>query len=157
LSEVYLCVKAIHISSAMLLFGTGLGTAFQMWFAHRTGEPKVIAAVARNVVLADWLFTLPSGIVQPITGVVLSTMVGFSLLSGWLLLTMALYLRAFACWLPVVFLQIRMRDLAIEAAATNTALPAAYHRAAHWWFALGWPAFFAMVAIVVLMVRKPAL
>ena len=157
MSDAYLWLKAVHIGSATLLFGTGLGTAFQMWFAHRSGDVRAIAVVARNVVLADWIFTVPSGIVQPVTGIALSQLAGYELTSGWLVAAIALYLLAFACWAPVAVLQIRMRDLAAKAVATNTALPPAYWQAARRWFWLGWPAFAAMVTIVLLMVLKPGL
>ncbi|MFO1079895.1 MAG: DUF2269 domain-containing protein [Reyranellaceae bacterium] len=151
----YAWAKWLHVLSATVLFGTGLGTAFHMWFAHRRGDPKAIAVVARNVVLADWLFTLPAGIVQPATGFLLVRLAGLDLAAPWLVATYFLYLLAFACWVPVVVLQIRARDLAIRAAATGSPLPPAYHTAMRWWFWLGWPAFLALLVVFLLMVAKP--
>ena len=147
----------MHILSSTVLFGTGLGTAFQMWFAHRRGDPIAIAVVARNVVLADWLFTLPAGIVQPVTGIALLLATGLSPFASWLVVTYALYLLAFACWAPVVLLQLRVRHIAEAAVRAGTALPAEYHRAMRLWFALGWPAFMALLVIFLLMVTKPDL
>ncbi len=153
--ESYEALKWLHVLGSTVLFGTGIGTAFQMWFAHRGGDPRVIAAVARNVVLADWLFTLPAGLAQPATGLAMAWFAGFDPWASWLVLTYALYAVAFACWVPVVLLQIRARDLAADAAARGTPLPPAYRRAMRWWFALGWPAFGALVAVFWLMIAKP--
>lgn len=157
MSEPFLWLKWLHVLSSTVLFGTGLGTAFQMWWAHRTRDPRVIATVAANVVLADWLFTLPSGIVQPLTGWGLIVMGGYDPGEGWLILAYVLYALALGCWVPVVALQIRARDLARAAAGAGTALPAAYSRAMRAWFILGWPAFLSLIAIFALMVARPEL
>lgn len=152
---LYDILKTVHLLSAAVLFGTGLGTAWFMWRADLTGEPATIAATARNVVLADWLFTLPAIIVQPLSGLWLVQLIGYSLTDPWLVWSYGLYLLAGVCWLPVVWLQIRMRDLAAEAAANHTPLSARYRRYASLWFVLGWPAFIAVMLIVYLMVAKP--
>ncbi len=149
-------VKWLHVLSSTVLFGTGLGTAFFLWSAHRSGNAATIAAVARLVVKADWLFTATSGVVQPVTGLMLIHGFGYGLTERWLLWTYGLYLLALACWLPVVKLQITMRDIATQAAANNTPLPLAYHRAARLWFALGWPAFIALLVVFYLMITRPA-
>jgi len=155
--DAYLWLKWLHVLSSTILFGTGIGTAFQMWFAHRRGEPAAIAVVARNVVLADWLFTLPAGIVQPLTGFALMLQAGLDPFASWLVATYVLYLLAFACWVPVVVLQIRVRELAADAVRLGTPLPAEYHSAMRLWLALGWPAFLALVVIFLLMIGKPDL
>lgn len=148
-------IKTVHILSATILFGTGLGTAWFMWRANRSRDVASIAATARNVVLADWLFTLPAVFVQPLSGFGLIHLVGYSWAEGWLMWTYGLYVLAGLCWLQVVWLQMRMRDLAAAALAGGNPLPALYWRYAGIWFALGWPAFFAVIAIVGLMVAKP--
>lgn len=155
MSSTYLWIKLAHVISATVLFGTGLGTAFQMWMAHRGGDPRAVAAVARNVVIADLVFTTPAAILQPATGIVLMRLAGFDPASGWLLATYALYGLAGACWLPVVWLQIRIRDLARDAVATGRPLPDDYHRCMRAWFRLGWPAFTAVIVIFWLMLMKP--
>ena len=153
----YALLKFVHVVSATLLFGTGLGTAFFMWMTHRTGNVSAIAAAARITVLADWLFTTPAVIVQPLTGVMLARQVGYDLGASWLVASMLLYLVAGACWLPVVWIQIRVRELAAHAAAHGEPLPPRYHRLMRAWFGLGWPAFAAVLVIFWLMVRKPSL
>ena len=153
----YLFLKLVHILSATVLFGTGLGTAFSMWRANSSADPHVIAVVTRNVALADWLFTTPAAVVQPLTGFALAHIAGFSLSSPWLILALVLYAFVGACWIPVVWLQLRMRDLAREAAATTQPLGPLYHRYFKIWFALGWPAFLGVLVIFALMVLKPAL
>jgi uncharacterized membrane protein len=156
-SDPFLWLKWVHVLSSTVLFGTGLGTAFQMWRAHRTREPRVIAAVAANVVWADWLFTLPSGVLQPLTGWGLVEMARYDPAEGWLVLAYALYALALACWVPVVVLQIRARDLARMAAAAQGHLPPAYFRVMRTWFVLGWPAFLSLIVIFVVMVQRPEL
>ncbi|CAO3363362.1 DUF2269 family protein [Azospirillum palustre] len=148
-------LKFIHILSAILLFGTGLGTAFHGMASNLSKDVRAIAVANRNVVLADWLFTTPAVVIQPISGLWLALEQGWPLTSGWIVLTLVLYAVAGACWLPVVWLQLRMRRMAEDAAAAGTDLPPLYHRFFRIWFALGWPAFAAMVAIVGLMVFKP--
>ena len=155
--DPYPLLKYVHVVSSTLLFGTGLGTAFHGWMAHRGGEPRVVAAVGRSVVLADWLFTAPAVVVQPATGLALAHLAGFPLASGWLLLSIGLYVLVGACWLPVVWLQIRMRALAAAAARAGAPLPPRYFAYARVWFALGWPAFLGVLAIFWLMTAKPEL
>ncbi|WP_284163537.1 DUF2269 domain-containing protein [Frigidibacter sp. SD6-1] len=155
--EPYFLAKWLHILSSTVLFGTGIGTAFQMVWVMRSGRTQAIHATASAVVIADWLFTTSAGIVQPLTGLWLIHLQGWSLTEPWLLVTYALYLMAFACWAPVVHLQIRIRDLAARALTEDTALPAEARRLYRIWFALGWPAFLALTAIFWLMITKPAL
>lgn len=152
-----LTLKLIHIVSAILLFGTGLGTAFHGMASNLSKDVRAIAVANRNVVLADWLFTTPAVIVQPVTGIWLAMEQGWALTTGWIVWSLFLYGLAGACWLPVVWLQLRMRRIADHAVSTGTELPPLYRRYFIIWFALGWPAFAAMVAIVGLMVFKPDL
>ncbi len=155
MNDHYLLLKTLHILSSAILFGTGIGTAFQMWFAHRGGNTAAIANVARNVVIADFVFTTPAVIVQPATGVALALAAGHDLLSPWLVLSYALFLLAGACWLPVVAIQIRVRDLLADAVVRGAALPPRYFRLMRTWFYLGWPAFIALVVVFWLMIAKP--
>jgi uncharacterized membrane protein len=157
MSSWYPLIKWLHIVSSTVLFGTGAGIAFFYMRAQRTGDTKIIAAVARDVVLADRVFTATAVVLQPVTGIVLALTAGFSLSSPWLVWSMVLYVLVGCCWLPVVWLQTRMRDLAIVAAANGSPLPAAYQRHYRWWFALGWPAFVGVLVIFYLMVAKPRL
>jgi uncharacterized membrane protein len=155
MSSWYPVIKWLHIVSSTVLFGTGAGIAFFFLRAQRTGDTKIIAAVSRDVVLADMVFTATAVVLQPVTGIVLAFMAGFPLSSPWLIWSMVLYVLVGCCWLPVVWLQMRMRDLAIVAAANGSPLPAVYQRCYRWWFALGWPAFIGVLVIFYLMVAKP--
>lgn len=157
MSDYFTWLKLIHILGATVLFGTGLGTAFFMWRADRSGDLPVIAVTARHVVLADFLFTVPAIVVQPVTGVLLAIEADYTFTETWLLSAIGLYLLIGACWLPVVRLQIRMRDLAEAARAESEPLPASYHRAMRLWFVLGWPAFASILAIFALMVFRPTI
>ena len=153
----YMLLKYLHVVSSTLLFGTGLGTAFHGWMAHRSADRATIAAVGRNVVLADWLFTAPAVAVQPATGAAMAWLAAIPLTSSWLLASIGLYLLVGACWLPVVWLQVRMHALAAEAVRAGAPLPQRYFAYARLWFALGWPAFVSVLAIFYLMVAKPEL
>lgn len=151
----YLLVKWLHVLSSTVLFGTGLGSAFYMFTTNRTGDVRAIAIVARRVVLADWLFTMPTAILQPLTGAWLVHFSGMPWSSPWIAWSIVLYVVAGACWLPVVWLQIRMAEMAERAAARGEPLPARYRRYSAAWTLLGWPAFIAFIAIFYLMVVKP--
>jgi uncharacterized membrane protein len=152
----YLTIKWLHILSATFMFGTGFGTAFYMFFTNRSHNVQAIAVVTTWVARADWWFTAPSVIVQPLSGQWMIHLAGYPLASHWIVWSLALYALAGICWLPVVWLQLRMRDMAREAAARNdTGLPARYWRYEKWWTALGFPAFSALIVVYWLMVNKP--
>jgi uncharacterized membrane protein len=152
----YLIIKWLHILSSTLLFGTGLGSAFYMLFTSLTRNTVATAIVVRKVVLADWLFTLPTIIIQPLTGLAMMHIAGIPLSSKWVMWSFALYFLAGACWLPVVWIQIQMRGLAEAAVAAGQPLPARYWKLLRIWVVLGIPAFFALVVVFYLMVAKPA-
>lgn len=154
---LYETIKFAHVLSAAVLFGTGAGIAFFMVAAHRTGRPDVIAATARMVVLADFLFTAPAVVLQPLSGVALAHVQGYRLSEPWLLAAGGLYLLVGACWLPVVAIQLRIRRIADAASAAGAPLPAAYGRLFRTWFILGWPAFGGVVGIYWLMIARPGL
>jgi uncharacterized membrane protein len=153
----HLWLKAIHILSATLVLGTGLGIAFFLWTAHRTGDARVAAAVARNAVIADTILTAPGVVGVFVTGALMADNLGLPFTRGWTGLALALFVFVGACWLPVLWLQHRAWRLAAKAAAAGTPLPPSYFRIMRAWFWLGWPAFAAVIAIVYLMVLKPAL
>lgn len=154
---IELALRWLHVVGAAVLLGTGAGIAFFMMMAHRTREPSLIAHVAGTVVIADWIFTATAVIAQPVTGVLLALAVGWPLGEAWIVLSLALYVLTGLFWLPVVWIQHRLRDLARTAAARAEPLPAAYHRLYRIWFACGIPAFIAVLAIVWLMVARPPL
>lgn len=151
----YLTVKWLHILSSTFLFGTGIGSAFYMLFTSISGDVRAIAVVSRHVVLADWIFTSTTVVLQPVTGIYLIYLAGYPWHSAWIIWSIGLYLLAGACWLPVVWIQLRMRDMAQVAARENTALPQQYWRYLKLWTALGIPAFLALVIVFWLMVAKP--
>ena len=153
----YVIVKWLHIVSSTLLFGTGVGSAFYMLAASLGREPRVVHWTVRHVVIADWMFTLPTVLLQPITGLYLVERAGLSLQTRWIYWSIVLYVLAGLCWVPVVWMQMRMRDLAADAARKGQPLPRAYHWLFRTWFAFGFPAFAAVLAIFWLMIAKPAI
>jgi uncharacterized membrane protein len=151
----YLVVKWLHVLSSTLLFGTGLGSAYYMFFASRSRDARVAAVVVRYVVIADWIFTATTVVFQPLSGFYLAHLAGIPLHARWIAWSLALYVLAGACWLPVVGLQIRMRALAARAAARAEPLPLLYWTYLRRWTALGVPAFVALVVVFWLMIAKP--
>ncbi len=152
---LYLWLKLIHIISSTLLFGTGIGTACNMFLAHKTRDTYIIATTARYVVFADWIFTTTSGFLQPITGLWMVYLVGYSMKSFWIWGSIVGYLLAGVCWVPVVYLQMKMRDMALQAYHEKTALPPRYFSYFRYWFWLGWPAFISLTVVFYLMTFKP--
>ncbi len=150
-------LRWLHVIGATVLLGTGAGIAFFMLMAHRTRQPALVAHVAGTVVVADLLFTATAVVAQPLTGLGLALLVGWPLTEGWLLVSLALYVLTGLFWLPVVWIQLRMRDLARAAAREGLPLPGEYHRLFRIWFACGIPAFLAVLAILWLMLAKPSL
>ncbi|MDR2874650.1 MAG: DUF2269 domain-containing protein [Methylobacillus sp.] len=151
----YLLLKWLHILSAILMFGTGFGTAFYKWTTDRSGDTRSIALVMERVVLADWIFTTPTAFIQPITGLWMVSLAGWPLTQGWVAWAVALYILVGACWLPVVWQQVEMLKLARQAVADHQPLPERYWRLRRYWMTLGCIAFTAMIAISGLMVLKP--
>ena len=145
----------LHIVGATVLLGTGAGIAFFMVMAHRTGDAAVIAHTAGVVVIADFAFTATAVVAQPVTGVLLALNAGWSLLEPWILASVALYILTGAFWLPVVRIQLRLRDLAAVARDKKKPLPKRYHRLFWIWVACGFPAFYAVLGIIALMIVKP--
>ncbi|MEY9364463.1 putative membrane protein [Bradyrhizobium yuanmingense] len=152
---LYFLVKFVHVLGAIVILGTGTGIAFFMLMAHRTQDPEFIARTASVVVIADAIFTLSAVILQPVSGGVLMMLSTTSITERWLLASLALYAIAGLFWVPVVFMQIEMRDLARKAAAQRSALPQRYFVLFRRWFAFGFPGFGATMAILWLMIAKP--
>ncbi len=152
-----LILRWFHVIGACVLLGTGAGIAFFMLMAHRSRDPRFIAQTAAIVVLADMLFTTTAVVLQPISGGLLAFRLGWSLVEGWVLLSLLLYVLTGVFWLPVVWMQIKMRNLAQEAADRDTALPRSYFILFRLWFACGIPAFLAVLAIVWLMISRPSI
>lgn len=155
--SLYLLLKWVHILSATILFGTGIGIAFFKWMTDRSGDVRAIRIINERTVLADLVFTTPAVIAQPVSGVALMLVGGYPIHSPWLVAAIILYVFAGSCWLPVLWLQIRMRDLAQRADQENLPLNTQYWRYARRWFCLGVPAFLSLVIVFWLMVFKPSL
>lgn len=155
--SLYLTLKWIHVLSSVVMVGTGFGTAYYMYFTNRSRNLAAQAVVSRLVVRADLWFTTPTAIVQPASGLAMAWLAGFPLTTPWLAASIGLFVFAGACWLPVLWLQVRMADMARDAALTGSELPQKYRRYSRYWEWLGYPAFFAMLAIFALMIAKPSM
>jgi uncharacterized membrane protein len=152
---LYLLVKYLHVLGAIVILGTGTGIAFFMLMAHRSRDADFIARTASVVVIADAMFTLSAVILQPITGGLLMMLSATTITERWLMTSLALYVVAGLFWVPVVFMQIEMGDLARKAAAQRAALPPRYFALFRRWFAFGFPGFGAVMLILWLMIAKP--
>ncbi|NVO57153.1 DUF2269 domain-containing protein [Rhodobacteraceae bacterium B1Z28] len=152
-----LILRWLHVIGACVLLGTGAGIAFFMLMAHRSRDPRFIAHTAGIVVVADLLFTTTAVILQPVTGALLAWQLGWSLTEGWIALSLVLYVLTGFFWLPVVWIQIKLRDYAQVAVDEDTALPRSYDRLFRIWFVCGVPAFLAVLTILWLMIARPAI
>lgn len=153
--DLYTTVKTLHIISSTILFGTGIGTAFFMFRSYFTDNIHEKLYAARNTVLADYIFTFPAVIIQPVSGIALIYIAGFDWSAYWLMLSYVIYIIAGLCWLPVAWIQIQLKNMCIEASAKGTELPEKYNKLFKTWFLLGWPAFLGLVIVFYLMVAKP--
>lgn len=153
--DTYLVIKTLHIISATILFGTGIGIAFFMFRSHFTSDLKQKYYAASNTVLADKLFTLPAGLVQLVTGLWLAWKAGFDWQQPWLFSSLLLFTLAGLCWLPVLWIQSRLKSQLQHSLIHHTELPANHYRLFRIWFILGWPAFIALIIVFYLMVAKP--
>lgn len=151
----YVILKWLHILSSTFLFGTGVGSAFYVLFTSLKRDPRAVASVTGWVVIADWLFTATTMVFQPLSGWRMAAIAGMPLTTPWILWSIVLYVLAGVCWLPVVWIQYRLRHIAREAVHTDQPLPARYFAYLRVWVLLGIPAFFAFVAVFYLMVAKP--
>ena len=152
---LYFLIKTLHILSAAVLFGTGLGIAFFMLRGRFDDHPAARFFAARNTVLADYLFTAPAVLVQPASGLWLILNGGYRWDESWLLASYGFYALAGACWLPVVWIQIRLKKMAAASMMSGSPPPPAFDRLLRVWFVLGWPAFLGLVVVYFLMVAKP--
>ena len=151
----YVVVKWLHILSSTILFGTGIGSAYYLFVASRSRDPRVAHFVVGRVVVADWIFTATAVTLQPLTGFYLLYLAGYALTSRWILWSIVLFLVAGACWLPVVWMQVQMREMARVAVENGAQLPDRYWRFFRLWVALGIPAFVSLLIVFYLMVAKP--
>jgi uncharacterized membrane protein len=152
---LYFIVKYLHVLGAIVILGTGTGIAFFMLMAHRSGDPAFIARTAATVVIADMLFTLTAVLLQPVTGGLLMALSATTLAERWLVMSLGLYAVAGLFWIPVVFMQIEMRNLARVALAQRQPLPPRYFALFRRWFRFGIPGFGSVMLILWLMVAKP--
>lgn len=155
--ELFVLLKYLHLLGATVLFGTGLGIAFFMFMADRSGDIALIAGTARIVIVADFLFTATAVVLQPVTGMGMVHLAGYDLSESWIVTSLGLYVLTGLFWLPVVWLQLQMKRMADTVLATGTSLPVRYTRFMRLWFWSGWPAFISVLAIFYLMQTKPVL
>ena len=152
---VYFTIKYLHVLGAILILGTGTGIAFFMLMAHRSGDAAFIARTAAVAVIADMLFTASAVALQPITGAILMVLSSTAIAERWLLTSLGLYAVAGLFWIPVIFMQIEMRDLARAAEARDRPLPQRYFVLYRRWFMFGIPGFGSVLLILWLMIAKP--
>jgi uncharacterized membrane protein len=154
-ADLFALIKTLHVISSTILFGTGLGIAFFMFRSHFTDNLHEKLYAAKNTVLADYCFTLPAVIVQPLTGIALIHLAGYQWNDLWLTATYLIYVAAGLCWISVVWIQSQLKKIILDSLSQNIELPERYHRLFRLWFVLGWPAFIGLVVVFYLMVAKP--
>jgi uncharacterized membrane protein len=150
----YVTIKWLHVLSSTMLFGTGIGSAFYLLLATLGRNARAVATISRQVVITDWVFTATTAVFQPLSGFWMMHLAGTPWSTPWIAWSLGLYALALACWFPVVWIQLRLRDLSSKAAADGEVLPPAYWRLFRWWVALGFVAFAAFLVIFYLMVAR---
>jgi uncharacterized membrane protein len=150
----YLVYKWLHILSSTVLFGTGIGSAFYLMVATLGRDARTIATVSGYVVVADWMFTATTAIFQPLSGWLMVRSSGMPWTQPWLMRSVVLYVIAIACWLPVVRIQVQLRNESRACADAGQPLSQRYWKLFAAWTVLGVVAFLAFVAIFWLMVTK---
>lgn len=153
--EFYFLVKTLHVLSSTVVFGTGLGIAFFMLRSRVAADSEAKLFAARNTVLADYCFTAPAVVLQPLTGLMLIHLGGFDPMADWLVATYVIYGVAALCWLLVVWIQLQLKQMCCGAVEQGAPLSPRYFKLFKLWFLLGWPAFMGLVYIFYLMVAKP--
>lgn len=151
---LYLGLKYLHVIAAIFLFGFGMGSYLYLIAASRSRNPLVIAHVAANVVRFDTWITTPAGFVQIATGYALVQLMGLPLSSGWVGVSLLIFLLVGLLWLPVLVLQKRLQTLAQQASASGVALACGYQGIYRAWFWMGVAGFTGMFVIVLMMVSK---
>lgn len=154
---LYTWLKMIHILGTIVMVGIGSGSVFYKFRADRGGDLRTIVFANKNVVLADWIFTAPSVIIQPISGLLMARIAGYPLTQNWILLGITFYITAGLCWLPAVYLQIQMRDISFNALTSSQPLPLLYRRMYTVWCWLGVGGFLSVLIVIYVMVFKPSL
>jgi uncharacterized membrane protein len=150
----YVTIKWLHVLSSTMLFGTGIGSAFYLLLATLGRNARAVATISRQVVITDWVFTATTAVFQPLSGFWMMHLAGMPWSTPWIAWSLGLYALALACWFPVVWIQLRLRDLSSKAASDGEVLPPAYWRLFRWWVALGSVAFAAFLVIFYLMVAR---
>ncbi|NNC78146.1 MAG: DUF2269 domain-containing protein [Woeseiaceae bacterium] len=145
----YIWVKFVHVISATLLFGTGIGTAFFMLKAYLSDSETAMVETSKHVVLADWLFTTPAVVVQLVTGVWLMWILDVPFASSWFVSVIGLFALVGACWIPVVWIQVRVRNMVASGSKKTE-----YKSLMRTWIALGIPAFTGVLVLFYLMISK---
>lgn len=155
ITNMYSWIKTFHVIGAAVLLGMGFGSAFFKLQVDRTGDLPAIVFASKTVVLVDWIFTAPAVVIQLVTGLVMVWLGGYSLTEAWLVLGVGFFILTGLCWLPAVYIQLRCRDMAVQASDAGTGLPDEYRRLSRVWFWLGVAGFTAVWILVGLMVMKP--
>ena len=153
--DIEIFARWLHVIGATVLLGTGAGIAFFALMAHLSKNVGAVAHTMSIVVIADTIFTATAAIVQPITGIWLASIVGWPLSEGWIVVSIGLYVFIGIFWLPVVWIQIKMRNLAQTSLQNGEGLSNEYHRYFKIWFTCGIPAFLAILVIFWLMLARP--
>lgn len=156
--DVILIVKFVHVLAAAAMYGTWLGAACFMAMALRSANPSVAALVAQFSVRIELFVVAPALALQPIAGFPLAWAIGLSPLNEfWIVVSLVLYVAVVVLWIVALRIEIRVRDIAREAALERKPLSAAYPRLVRIWLALAGIIFVSFTALMLLMVWQPRL
>ena len=156
--DLILAIKFVHVLAAAAMFGTWLGILGFMLPAYRSRNPSVVALVAQFAVRIELFVVAAALVLQPVSGFPLAWVIGLTPFNEfWIDVSLVLYGLVVAVWLVALRIEIRLRNLARDAALNRVALGGDYPRLFRIWFALAAILLAATVALILLMVWQPRL
>jgi uncharacterized membrane protein len=154
--ELIYAIKFVHLIAAAAMLGTWLGIAVFMLLAHRSGNTSVVALTSRFAVSTEFIVMVAAVALQPISGFALAWAIGLSPTDEfWIVLSLGFYVLVAAAWLAALRVEIRIRDMARQAALDGVPLPDAYRRLFRFYSALVWPALAVTAVLFALMIWQP--
>ncbi len=150
-------LKLLHILSAVVMTGTGIGLAYFLFLAVLTKKQEALVAIARWVIWGDWLFTLPAIITQIISGLLLVERLGWSFASVGMHWILTLYALMLVCWLPVIVIQYKLYHISLKILTEGQDVHChpSFKRLFRLWVLLGSIAFVCVLLLFWIMIFKP--
>ncbi|MDQ0115862.1 DUF2269 family protein [Paenibacillus harenae] len=145
----------LHLLGVLLMAGNIITAAFWKIRADLAGNPIVIHQAAKNVMIADYAFTIPGLVMIIVSGGAMASESGVTWTGiNWLTLSLILLSVTGIIWLAILIpLQRKMIRSSADGIKTGT-ISAEYRRASRQWAIYGVAATLLPIIILYLMVMK---